>query len=163
MDKKNTDYLPFYLGCKVQVRKKDRNKEWLTGRICEVTRKSNHGDWIKVWFEDVHTVLNAEWQELSSNAHTFFIGYDEIKLILRNLSDMAEEEIHELETAMWGNWEDPKLGDKESVLKMFINDSSHDRPGYEITVKATNWFRKNGFDVDGLLESGIAIDKKTLK
>lgn len=92
MKKNIKDYLHLYLGCDVQVRKKDRNKEWLTGRIAEVTRKSNHGDWIQVFFDEVYTVIYENWNESSSNAHTYFIGYDEIKPILRPLSDMTEEE-----------------------------------------------------------------------
>lgn len=87
------------------------------------------------------------------------LGCDDIKPILRPISDMTDEESNELEDAMWGNFQDAMLGDKESVLKMFINDSSQDRPGYSITVKATNWLRKNGFDCDELIESGIAIKR----
>lgn len=165
MDKKIEDYLHLYLGCKVQIvrdiEEEFSEDDFIAPKVGEIGEliMVNDGMTINCGSE------SEEWNYGISFEKSKCALWDtrDFKLILRPLSDMTEEEIHELETAMWGNWEDPKLGDKESVLKMFINDSSHDRPGYEITVKATNWLRKNGFDVDSLLESGLAIDKKTLK
>ncbi len=32
-----------------------------------------------------------------------------------------------------------------------------------LCTKRINWLRKNGFDCDGLLDAGLALDYKTLK
>lgn len=94
--------------------------------------------------------------------HNFLSGLTEVKLHLRTLSSITIEEVHEVESYIWEDISDACVGDKELFLKSFINDETPNRVGYEVTVRATNWFRKNGFDVDELIESGQAINKSTL-
>jgi hypothetical protein len=132
-----------YLGRQAQVRKKnDKDREYLVGRICEVTSGSNHGDWIKVWFDDCHTVTNDTWNELTSNSHYYFIGHDEIKLVLRRLSDMSEEENQE-----WAE----------------TNGALGNCSRYEDEAHATAYLLSKGFDLFGLIDAGLAIDSKTLQ
>jgi hypothetical protein len=152
----------------VQVRKKDRKKEWLTGRISEVTRNSNHGDWIEVWFNDVHTILNAEWQELSSNAHTYFIGYDEIKPILRPLIDMTEEEAKELGTMLLiPNGSKYSRAHKNNQDQWVVRYGNVAGEFWIITGEIFNqhqtiYLLSKHFDPFGLIEAGLAIDKTKL-
>lgn len=86
------DYAYLYKDCLVQV-KKMYDKEYHIGRICEVTSRSNHGDWIMVWFDEVITVTSNTLNESSSNAHNFFFGEDDIKLLLRPISDIGQAEL----------------------------------------------------------------------
>lgn len=140
-------YLHLYLNAQVQVRKKnDKDREYLIGRVCEVTSGSNHGDWIKVWFDDCHTVTNDTWNELTSNAHHFFINHDEIKLILRRLSDMSEEEKKELEAT--------KALQRPSPV--------HHVAMLVWTADSFAWALSKSFDLFGLIDSGLAIDTKTV-
>lgn len=132
--------LALYLGCYVQVRKKnDSKKPYLIGRICEVTDRSNHGNWVKVKFEQVHTVTNDTFHELSSDSHTFFIGHDEAKPILRRLSSMTEREC-------------------EEVLKI---TRSHAMPLTFFPVEIKTLLSLH-FDLFGYIDSGKALDKATL-
>lgn len=139
------NYIHLYLGADVQVRKvNDKDREFNTGRICEVTRKSNHGDWIMVWFDDVITVTNDTFNELKSNAHTYFIGHDEIKLILRPLSEITEDEAIEIAKIMYGQpdsikWRMENKGDYFNVYRKHygrsftIDKASGDIDRYEKT------------------------------
>lgn len=129
-----------YLGCDVQVRKKnDSDKPYLIGRICEVTDRSNHGNWVKVKFEQVHTVTNDTFHELSSDSHTFFIGHDEAKPILRRLSSMTAEEYRSI----------------------FIVNRAIIIP-FTFTLQETKTLLSLHFDLFGWIDSGKALDKATL-
>lgn len=173
MKKELSNYIHHYLGCDVQVRKKDRLKQWLTGRICEVTRKSNHGDWIRVWFEDVYKVIYEQWQESSSNAHTYFLAYDEIKILLRPLSSMTISEAAEyadfyqnspipdectIEVKPKENWVHISITspDGGSGMSLFPGGPHGDK------AEAFRYLLSKQFDLFGLIEAGIAIDKTTL-
>lgn len=135
MKKEIKDYLFLYLGCDVQVKRKN-DKQYHIGRMCEVTLKSNHGDWIKVWFDDVITVTGSTWEQSSANQHWFFFGEDHIKPIVRKLSDMTEEE--KLYALRLGNsYTDTWIGGANRTAHLL---SKH-------------------FDLFGLIEAGLAIDK----
>jgi hypothetical protein len=136
------NYLHFYLGCEVEVRKKDRDKKWLRGFISEISRGSNHGDWIEVNFNKVVTILNQEWEERSSNFHNYFIGYDEIKPILRPLTEMTDEEMDEM---------------GQYAVKAYTIESEA-QAGEYIGQSALYLLSKH-FDLFGLIEAGLAIEK----
>lgn len=89
------DYLKYYLGQKAQVKVNYPGNSILVGRICEITKDSNHGNWVEVWFQSVVTVHRAHfnYDGLNSNSHHFFIGEDEIKPILRRIESLTEDEI----------------------------------------------------------------------
>jgi hypothetical protein len=154
----------FYLGQQAQVRKKnDKDREYLVGRICEVTSGSNHGDWIKVWFDDCHTVTNDTWNELTSNSHHYFIGHDEIKLVLRRLSDMSEEEAKEC----WACAKSTSYrfaGFDGPSRSIFYKNGNGNR-GAEVLNKPQqfHYLLSKSFDLFGLIDSGLAIDAKTLQ
>jgi hypothetical protein len=182
------DFIHLYLGQQVRVRKKnDSDREYLVGRICEVTRASNHGDWVKVWFDDdLPTVTDSTWHQSTSNCHFFFMNEDEIQIILRRLSSMTEEERSELWSLVFGTkrskfrgntvWfpEETISSDPRWVLMQGV-----ERFGIEMngTVWAdsdlhafkhnqhevTRYLLSKGFDLFGLIESGLAIDKETIK
>lgn len=134
-------YLPFYLGHEVYVQKKQGKESLVKGRICEITSGSNHGDWIMVQFENVVEFMYHNFDERSSNFHTFFIREDFIKLILRPLSDMTEEERHVLsmQGMLPGEWRE----DIENALR-------------------TKYLLSKGFDLFNLIPEGLAIDRTTL-
>lgn len=84
--------LHLYKDCMVQVKRK-HDKEYHIGRVCEITSKSNHGDWIIVWFDEVITVTSNTFKRSTSNAHYFFFAEDSIKPILRPISDIGQAEL----------------------------------------------------------------------
>lgn len=148
MKKNIKDYLHLYLGCEVFVQKKQGNESLVKGRICEVTNGSNHGDWIRVQFEHVVKFMYYNLDERSSNFHTFFIGEDHIKPILRPLSDMMEEERAEF------GWQDD--ADFEELFKDGqISKNTYNAWMFPILLS-------KGFDLFGLIEAGLAIDKTKL-
>lgn len=149
MKKDIKDYLHLYLGCEVEVRKKDRDKKWLRGFISEISRGSNHGDWVEVNFKEIVTVLNQEWEERSSNFHNYFIGYDEIKPILRPLSDMTEEE---------KKW----LNEHEKLKDEFIGLSTEVYFLIEWQAEKIRYLLCKGFDLFNLIPEGLALDKTRL-
>lgn len=137
--KKIKDYLHLYLMADVLLEVKRKNdKDYIIGRMCEITRKSNHGDWVEVWFDNVITVTSNTWETSSSNCHWFFFGEDHIKPILRPLSDMTEDEKEK--------WDNMRLEDFEYSTEL-------------LAANETLYLLKQGFDLFGLIESGLAIDK----
>jgi len=200
------DYLHLYLGCEVEVRKKDRDKKWLRGFMSEISRESNHGDWIEVNFKRIVTILNQEWEERLSNFHNYFIGYDEIKPILRPLSDMTEEEAEDFALLCLNSRHAPKdfitIERDEVQVELHKNDGGNLLDGdveiyIEVSCRCMDGYvsiMKDGrigmsdesdtpseemkpvdsveekilyllskhFDLFGLIEAGLAIDKTKL-
>lgn len=183
------DYLHFYKDVLVKVKKMYDN-DYHVGRVCEISSKSNHGDWIIVWFDNVITVTNNTHNQLSSNAHHYFFGEDDIKPILRPLSDMTEDEILEVcklfSPTAWGEYrfkkwvakKDPKSNDSWIYYDVTNENSTYsftvdlidgdimlyDDDDYEPIHVDNNyrfWYVRNGFDIFGLIGSGLAIDKTT--
>lgn len=148
MSKELKDYLHLYLGCEVETNIPGQYVHpYGCVKLEDLTPENLYRILDRIYINERN---KQTWDEDSDHY---------CNLILRPLSDMTDEEVNQCEDAMWGSFPDPKTGDKEVFLKSFINDTSDYRPGYEITVAATNWFRKNGFDVDGLIDAGLAIDK----
>ncbi len=90
---------------------------------------------------------------------------ENFKLILRPLSSMTEEE--KIEIAIIFGW---SHGD--NVTKANATEELFDKNGYwnKITNisgsswnKVINYCRKQGIDMDNLIDAGLAIDKTTLK
>src|SRR5690606_24598318 len=112
------DYLPFYVRSKIRF--DGTNQELL--RIHGITDGS------------VRTLTPAL-------LHTAFVWSDHVKLILRRLSDMSEEENQE-----WAE----------------TNGALGNCSRYEDEANATVYLLSKGFDLFGLIDSGLAIDAKTL-
>lgn len=149
MDKQLKDYLHFYLMAEVLLQVKRKNdKEYHIGRMCEITRKSNHGDWVQVWFDDVITVTSNTWNTSSANSHWFFFGEDEIKPLLRPLSDMTGKELQECGNMVYDFTDEPDL-------------NNHKWQDFQTLLACDQfvWLLSKQFDVFMLIEAGLAIDK----
>lgn len=141
MKKEFKDYVPFYLGC-----------ECITLDGIMVLNGINTTDVrYSVWFyckwnDKKNCYLpkqNGEIlgkQSLAGKAYK----YSDIKLVLRPLSDMTDEEKNEFEVFSF------------EVMKEDLNQ-------VERNALKTKWYLEKHFDLFGLIEAGLAIDKTTLK
>lgn len=138
------DVAHLYLGCEVEVKRKN-DKIPIVGRMCEITKNSNHGDWVEVRFEHVETVTNRIWETSASNFHTFFFNDDDVKPLLRKLGSMTDED------ARKGSWRDAK-----TALSFFEFHKYIDTRRFfacDIILLASM-----GYDLFNLIDSGEAID-----
>ena len=160
-----------YLGCNVQV------KEGIA-RMCEITKASNCSDRIRVKFEWVvkkYYDADGSHRESSSDAHDYYLGHEEIKPILRPLSDMTEEEMKQLYSLVFGkqfcgdNITHRDIGDKKErwvlwsgVERLFIykdGDIGADSDLHYYTVHQPTimkWLLSKQFDIFNLIELGEA-------
>lgn len=145
------DVAHLYLGCKVQVL--ETKKTLVFNEI-----RSHEKYWLWCSDKSKQNIKHLREEDINSPLCGKGFGTSEIKPLLYPLSAITDEQVHELEQAMWGNWEDPKLGDKDQVLKMFIQPMPSDRLGFEIYVKAIKWFHENSFDLYELIPSSEALD-----
>lgn len=132
------DYLHLYLGCE-----------------CILTKSDNGFDTPK---EGTRLMLNP--QLLMQCLRTDIKRFLEVKPILRPLSDMTEKEWGEIEqkTSVM-----PDAWGYHGVRDMFLNpEDSKNRFAWMIVNEALIELRKKGIDVDGLIKSGVAIDKTKL-
>lgn len=167
MSKDIKNYLHLYLRSELLCRVKRKNDtDYYIGKLCEVTYKSNHGDWAKFWFDNVITVTSSTWETSSSNNHWFFLNEDSITPILRPLSDMTEEESERLlrehnfysrHTIMHPEFY------RGAIHFKVIYSGQHRRWPKKIrpheTPEMVLYLLKQGFDLFGLIENGLAIDK----
>lgn len=124
MKKDIKDYLHLYLGCECMT--EDGRRGRFSG--FDVVEKNYSIVMITVRFSD--DPLDHDWTVLNDNEEC-----DRIKLILRPLSDMTEDE----------KTEEYKIGLDPGIEEQF------------------RWLLSKGFDLFGLIEAGLAIDKTTLK
>ena len=79
--------------------------------------------------------------------------------LLRKLESIEQHEACELEDYMYGGLPDACCGDRDEILKSFISPwPDKYRPGFLVYVRATNWLRRNSFDIDQLIENGEAVE-----
>jgi len=132
-----------YLGCRIQHQ--GGYSEVLTG----VTTRSTDGNG--------NTVRLQTYDADLDRIHFYFL--DEVKLVLKKLSDMTEEEAWDI----WGKV--PRHRDHGVTNpKCAITDATfHANWSIHDWVIAFPILLSKGFDLFGLLESGDAIDAKTLK
>ena len=120
MNKDIKDYLHLYLGCEILF----DNKLWILskvgGRVIKLTRTGKFNKYVGARPVDV-------------------------KLILRPLSDMTEEEYIE--------WHTIVVGDARDATRYFI----------ETDGEKTRYLLSKQFDLFNLIPEGLAIDKTTLK
>jgi hypothetical protein len=131
MEKNIKDYLHLYLGC--ECRPLDNTKQgWLMG--------------IRI----MQGVENAFLQyDLNSTENLIPFKLNELKPILRPLSDMSDEENLEF----GGLW---------AFAETYIPDIEDTHDPYEIEPEAFRFLLSEHFDLFGLIEAGLAIDKTTL-
>ncbi len=114
----------------------------------------------------IHLYLGCKIKSVTMGIVSTFNTYNEksvkhfkdgsFKLVLRPLHNMLEEEFNELsrETSFKGiNPMDSDGADD------FINRSLRENDWREI-IEASNWLRRNGFDLDNLIDSGYAVPEK---
>ena len=147
MDKRIEDYLHLYLGCEVEWGFEARKK---IGRLAG--KDERYG-----------------WQIFDpSNA---IVSYhpcrtDLLKIILRPLSDMTDEHINELWDTVGYNPEYespayPGLTKRKFLKRVFEENGNEQRIEikFENAAIIQNFLRKKGYDCDGLIPAGLAIDK----
>lgn len=140
MEKNLKDYLPYYIGCRC----------------------------LNTWFTPDHEKYNAGWilkayeldcprpYLLDNNMfHTFT---DSIKPILRKLSDITHEEKIELYNIHGAPVPDLSEGWRISSVNKWIENGEKE----PWTVYQFHYLLKQGFDLFGLLDAGLAQDEKTL-
>lgn len=126
------DYLHFYLGCEIQFPDKSVSK---LSAVCN----THNGMWISAI--DYSLPLDGGWWHPVSA----------IKPILRPLSDMTEEEAKECYFLI----HNCKATDSPFDTLQYIISALED----ETSSKVWLWAIKKGFDVFGLIEAGLAINK----
>ena len=121
----------------------------------------------------------------TTNSHDYTLSLKHIKLILRPISSMTNEEAYQLGVLIAnknemedktvgigkitvGEWEVPIInyadidGEEYSFMVMFFNHGISATNGNNITFEAYEWLYENHFDIYGLIKQGIAIDINTL-
>jgi hypothetical protein len=138
--KKIEDYLHLYLGCECEFKTVETQKLF--------SRK----------------LIGIDVDYLFQPAYDRNPVYEYIKPILRPLSDMTEEEAVKVSIAYWGT-EKPRL--HEYAGKQLVRNFNNDvyKHHWEYPEKLPEIIRillSQGFDLFGLIESGLAIDSTTL-
>jgi hypothetical protein len=136
MENKNIkDYLRFYLGCEVLT---DNGIETLVG--------------VGLLGSDAQRFRTIERFRSSTNDWS-----KENKIILRPLSDMSEDEALEVaENILSLNGLNLDDWSAKDIVSAYVEQ--WDR----YTPEETKWLLSKGFDLFGLIESGLAIDKTKL-
>jgi hypothetical protein len=155
--KKIEDYLHLYLGQRVEVATKHDPTKKVLGGMYEVSNNGgNHSALIQVNFDELVDIFRDGMYQ-SSNMHHFFISDDHIKLMLRPLSDMSEDEENEIE-GEWGNY---GFGDHH-LCNALKYETYYVKNIFEVPDLFL-YLLKRGFDLFGLIDAELAIDKTTLQ
>lgn len=115
---------------------------------------------LNTWFPADHDAYNAGWVLVGFNEtsikpfglenETDSTWTDSIKPILRRLEDMTEEERQVV----------------HNMGKLYMNHKDHTLPSYSLSkmwaANQTHYLLKQGFDLFGLIDAGLAVDAKTL-
>lgn len=145
MDKRIEDYLHLYLGCEVE----DEDERAGTLKLMSVSVGGYH----------------------ATNGRTNVHGASKYcKPILRPLSDITDKHINELWEAVGYNTEYespayPGMTKRKFLKRVFEEHEDEQRIEitFETAVVMQNLLRKNGYDCDGLIDAGLAIDKTKLE
>jgi hypothetical protein len=125
MSKNINDYLKYYIGCQVDA---SGEKEILTG--------------YEVGGDGMITV-STRYRGNLINYHYEHDGFDGLKLVLRKLSSMTEEEESEY-TSLIDQW---NFGFKRNMLG---------------AAQSTHYLLSRGFDLWNLIDEKLAIDADTI-
>lgn len=106
---------------------------------------------IKTWYNDGTEIEMIE-ADAGKDWPAWFTFYADIKPILRPLSDMTEEEMHECGNMVYDFSDEPDLNKWEPK-------------DFEIGLapEQFQWLLSKGFDIFNLIRDGLAINKTTLK
>lgn len=141
MEKRLLDYAQYYIGCRClntwfPESHPEHNNDWTLVGVCV-----KHGKPYKLENNDSDTSTNS------------------IKLILRKLQSLSDDEwgIVITECSLPGDLLLVKF-----LKSSFFSKDNNDRYYWTVVNKALNSLRRLSVDVDGLIESGLAIDAATL-
>lgn len=134
MGKNIKDYLHLYKGC--TIRRYNKYLGHLDGKLCGFKDGFNEN---YILVNHGMSIVRVAWNE-------------DFKPILRPLSDMTVDEKYE-----FNNIDDCIVDYDGDILS-----DNHSYISLNKYVPAINWLRFKHFDVDGLIESGLAIDATTL-
>jgi hypothetical protein len=143
MEKNIKDYLHLYLGC--ECIGYSHFKDESTGQNIEVPLKRK--------------IVGVTQYGVELEGGTFSVAY--VKPILRPLSDMTEEEKVELFTLNFGNHRFTNFGYDSIECIILADKDERIRVGLSSNSMGANAFLfclTRGFDLFGLLESGLAIN-----
>jgi hypothetical protein len=146
-EKNLKDYLHLYLGCHCVV----------DGRpaIIDSVSTNKHIDTVTAQFTDTNDQYDwAVYNDLS-----------EVKLLLRPLSDMTEQEFKEIfKPIQPGDVTDEDFKEAmQHLIKNGIDAFDFEGVSAQIVFEYTRLLLSKGFDIFELIPSGLAIDKTTLQ
>ena len=144
MKKDIKDYLHLYLGCEVMDLYNDRVA------VMNGILTMNEGIKVCVFYK-------TTWQ----------LSVEEVKLILRPLSDMTEDEADIIwELTGWYDGINGCVRIGEIIKEFFVLEDNEGEPrnsSWLYLMKALPYILSRGFDLFGLIQEGLAIDKTKLK
>lgn len=146
MEKQLKDYLHLYLGCEMEVKHKQI-------AILSGVSYDERGKYF------IH---------LNDKENGYYILFiQEAKPILRPLSDMSEEEKILVYLWEYPNYKSGELIKNDSDEDFFVVKNENGMKVYinqhHFSAETTRKLLKAGFDLFGLIESGIALDKTKLQ
>lgn len=133
------DYIHLYLGCNVVLDPGTATES--TERMTGILMSAFIG-------EDNQLFAQVEMKTLVSTSHRNH-PVSRIKLILRPLSSMTEEEMNEIDCDKRGK-------------KTFFTEAYYESGWIEIedAAKRVNYLRSRRIDCDGLISAGLAVEQK---
>lgn len=126
------DYIQYYVGCQCL-------NTWFP---------EGHPEYNRGWVLRSYRSIGVNPYGLETEFGEYITSTDSIKLILRKLSDMTNEEEKELETI--------------KGTRIIYRSEPNIEIRYD-TPDTFHWMLKKQFDLFELIENGLAIDSKTLK
>lgn len=139
MEKKLNDYLHLYLGCPI----------FKTGtKLVSVNLE-----------DEEYTILEDD----GFNDRVLSMTNTNPKLILRPLSDMTDSELIDF-TKLFGDGREFSDEDRKEALQIInkkgIGAISFNDESSENVFEMVRWFLSKHFDIFGLIDAGLAIEKK---
>lgn len=173
MNKKIEDYLPYYLGCEIMYEYKFTTIDGSEMRLAKMNYMGVNGITHFVDLAPIDKFGNA------SSTTTFRLNVKEIKPILRPFSSMTDDEAQECLAFVFlvpphNAWMDVE------ALQQFLSNNvaftigvSEEEQGdipmnmFELTPQTmfnlTEWLISKHFDIFGLIDAGLAINKTSIK
>lgn len=156
------DYLPYYIGCRVLI--DDKEYGTLVG-----------GSFVPNSVDQIYYHIITD--EAAAEGDDFHMPYNDdtspdcrVKPLLRRLSDMTEgEKIFICHLHMIPGWRSLSLlDDCDTDWGMRVEDKDGNRKSLYIrkdrlTPKLFHYLLKQGFDLWGLIDAGMALDLNTIK
>jgi hypothetical protein len=158
-EKNLKDYLPFYIGCECQT----------PLGIMELSSIDIH-DQYPVWFRYMgrfgQYTPKLNYEVLSKHGlrgRAFY--FNEVKPLLRPLSDMTEQEFKEIfKPIQPGDVTDEDFKEAmQHLIKNGIDAFDFDGVSAQIVFEYTRLLLSKHFDIFELIPAGLAIDKTTLQ